>query len=279
MAIKSQIPPGVSFQCTVILFAALLTHECSAFYNPQSGRWLSRDPYAETGFQTHERGRNAPPSALDMGIVFTPRQIRSGLDASSYNALGNNPLGAIDRLGLKCCLYTIAPGHYRGGKSPYGHSILTCDNGAYVSFSTESTGGWRNREDDEGDYGPMSTWPKPTCSDCVDGEKVSQWKAENQDQWSWTLSANCADADLSAIEYALPLPQTKPHCPCISPDLQLKGCRSYARNVLQELPNGTSPAIVTPGDARKRVEELFANDCRKWKCSVSCIKYQFGGVP
>jgi hypothetical protein len=264
-----------------VAVAMLSALPCRAFYNSQTGRWLSRDPDAEAGFHLLQRAANLPPPSVsvDSRVSFAGNSRSHSSDLGSYTALHNSPVYAIDKLGLKCCLYTIPPGHYQGGKSPYGHSILSCDDGAYISFSTESTGGWRNQEDDEGDYGPISTWPKPACSECLDGGKVRQWKVENENQWSWTPSANCADADLAAIEFALPLLQTKPQCPCISPDLQLKGCRSYARNVLQELPNGTSPVIVTPGDARKRAEELFANDCKKWKCTVSCIKYQFGGAP
>jgi hypothetical protein len=45
------------------------------------------------------------------------------------------------------------------------------------------------------------------------------------------------------------------------------------------LPHGTSPAITFPGDAKNRVQELVANGCNKWKCTVSCIKYQFGAAP
>ena len=113
-----------------------------------------------------------------------------------------------------------------------------------------------------------------TCFDCLDEGKVSEWLSENQDR-PWSYGDNCADAVLEAIGSALPL-EPKPKCPCVSAELALRGCRSYARNVLEELPNGTTPGITLPGDAQRRVEELAANGCSKWKCTVSCIKYPGG---
>jgi RHS repeat-associated protein len=245
------------------------------YYNASTGRWLSRDPVDEPGFRLIRGTRGVlrtPVASLLLGASTTRRPLRRTLGGHLYGFVGNDSVDGIDYLGLKCCLITIRRGTY----SKYSHSILSCDNGAYISHSVDGDGidddRWRKKWMDDRDY-PRSE-RSYTCFDCVDESKITQWFEENQGR-VWKVGDNCADVALEAVEYALPA-QAKPKCPCVSADLALKGCRSYARDVLQEPPNGTTPGVTLPSDAQRRVDELVANGCNKWKCTVSCIKYPGG---
>ena len=63
---------------------SLVAHEALAFYNPQTGRWRSRDPIVEKGF---ERSSNRES-----------QQLASGMNL--HVLLQNNPVDKIDRHGL-----------------------------------------------------------------------------------------------------------------------------------------------------------------------------------
>ena len=193
------------------------------------------------------------------------------LGGNPYRFIYNTSVNKVDYLGLQCCLITIRRGDY----SKWSHSILSCDNGAYISHSVGGVDDaiWRSKEMDDRDY-PESE-RSYTCFGCLDEAKVSQWLSANRDR-SWGYGDNCADVVLEAIQFSLQAPRAKPRCPCIDPELALKGCRSYARNVLEQLPNGTTPGITLPGDAERRAEEFVANGCNKWKCTVSCLKFPGG---
>ena len=67
--------------CFLLLWASIAP--VYAFYNPTTGRWLSRDPIGQPGFQVSERNRYAP--------------VR---DENTYIFVGNNPLTSFDLLGL-----------------------------------------------------------------------------------------------------------------------------------------------------------------------------------
>jgi RHS repeat-associated protein len=221
-----------------------------AFYNPQTGRWLNRDPIGE-------RGGN-------------------GLDVF----IANNPSDAIDPLGQRCCLTWI----HAGPRSIAGHSILHCDNGAHVSFShlkgdeTDPIQQWHSPARDQLDYDDPPYPPPPAprttdCFDCLDEAKVMQWITEQQASGRrWTVFNNCADTTLAAIEAGLP-DQSKPNCPRVSCDLAVRGCSNRALNLLQQLPDGTSPTLVNPSDAQHRMQRLIANGCNRWQCTIVCIRY------
>jgi RHS repeat-associated protein len=62
------------------------------WYSPNTGRWLSRDPIEEPGFQLMRKSKG-----------------RQGNDAPSiYTFLGNNAIGKIDPDGLKIWVCTVA---------------------------------------------------------------------------------------------------------------------------------------------------------------------------
>jgi len=102
MNFKSQILL-VAFVSSVFLqFATGLAH---AYYNPQTGRWLSRDPVGEPGFQLVQRAigtlpSHTPATSLPPGSWLVREQVRSRADADPYGFVGNDPLARWDSLGL-----------------------------------------------------------------------------------------------------------------------------------------------------------------------------------
>jgi hypothetical protein len=214
----------------VAAFAFVAT--ASAFYNSEVGRWLSRDPIGERG------GENV------MAFVH------------------NHPTIAYDALGQQCCLTTIDPGSVSPeDKSPLGHSILSCDNGVYISLWPKTDPPSHNKERDDKVYKDASQ--TITCFPCLDENKLKAWWDATGGSLEWSYTFNCADAVLAALEAGLP-DQKKPQCPCVF------GCYSYARNVLGETPSGTTPIFILPSDTKHRLQALVDNDCNKWKCTVRC---------
>lgn len=105
--------------------ALFIATPCRAFYNPSTGRWLSRDPIAEPGFRpretNEENARNAEYAALysllaqqqsahyrdsDLALwgvgVNAASRPASGKQAefNGYDFVGNAPISMTDSLGL-----------------------------------------------------------------------------------------------------------------------------------------------------------------------------------
>src|SRR5689334_1802467 len=112
-----------------VLVASLPALPCRAFYSPQAGRWLARDPLAEVGFQLLFRLPAEPQAAAASPASGLVSHTVPG--ANPYAFAHANPIATVDYLGLKCCLITVR----RGAYSTWSHSILSCDNGAYISHS------------------------------------------------------------------------------------------------------------------------------------------------
>ena len=216
------------------------------YYNASAGRWISRDTLSERG------GKNL------------------------YGFVRNNPAGRIDVLGQKCCLITVS----RGPASVFGHSILSCDNGAYISHSQDGDGihdaRWRTPAMDfssDPDIGfPGSTFTT-NCCDCLDESKVQQWLNENWNK-TWSPGEDCAKVVTEAIESALQGPQSKPTCPCPAADLAPQGCKNVPVDILNPAGKGIKPGIMWPDEAEDRFQQLKDNGCQKWKCKILCPKYQ-----
>ena len=91
----------------VVLFVLLTAQIASAYYCPSTGRWLSRDPIGEPGFQALEtttiapRIGNSASSQTGRWIQRDSTPVRSELNI--YEFVGNNPIITIDRLGLCQC--------------------------------------------------------------------------------------------------------------------------------------------------------------------------------
>lgn len=253
----------VAFVSAVFLqFASVVA---LAYYNPQTGRWLSRDPVGEPGFQLVRGASRAshaynPAPTLPPGRWFSRDPVVESRQPNLYGFVANNPVGHWDKLGLKCCLTTYHSSW--PDLSLGGHSVLSCGNGAYISFSAPGHGGiWRTQGQDEEDF---SQEPDVFCFDCLDESKVAAWldNAKKGIGWDndWTFGHNCADAVDAAAAAGLPQPQTKPKCPCSADRFK----RWALVDLLNEDPR--SAAISLPSSAADRFKDLAANGCQRYKC-------------
>jgi hypothetical protein len=222
----------------VAAFAFVAT--ASAFYNSEVGRWLSRDPIGERG------GENV------MAFVH------------------NHPTIAYDALGQQCCLITVSPGEYTGpmgpDKSKFGHSILKCDNGAYVSLwpEDEPYPSWDEKSDNSVYSGATKT---TTCFSCLDETKVRQWIDANKGTLKWSKSYNCADAAIAAMAAGLPDDKNKkPDCKCAAWWQNAAGYFSYVEDLLN--PSG----LKYPGSAAAALDQLTKNRCNRYKCTQYTAK-------
>ncbi len=87
------------------------TQQASAVYNPQTGRWLSRDPIDEPGFQLMQRANALRPAGgradLPAGRLFRRDPINEhGIGMASRSPVArrehsNDSINAVDFLGLK----------------------------------------------------------------------------------------------------------------------------------------------------------------------------------
>lgn len=93
----------------VVLFALTLAQVASAYYCPSTGRWLSRDPIGEPGFQVLQATVQAPIAATSSRWIArdTVGQIKlkpignypkrnSATDINTYGFVDNNPVGKVD---------------------------------------------------------------------------------------------------------------------------------------------------------------------------------------
>jgi RHS repeat-associated protein len=78
-----------------VLLGALFAREAQAFYNPSSGRWLSRDPIGEEGFEA-------------LGFESSSLVEKLFKHPNPYLFCANNPVLYADSLGL---YFYVAPRH------------------------------------------------------------------------------------------------------------------------------------------------------------------------
>ena len=98
----------------VVLFVLLTAQIASAYYCPSTGRWLSRDPIGEPGFETLRAANTSPPVGntvsaqsarwIQRDPVSVSKQFSransNGDGVCFYVFNGNHPTDAIDALGL-----------------------------------------------------------------------------------------------------------------------------------------------------------------------------------
>ena len=82
----------------VVLFVLLTAQVASAYYCPSTGRWLSRDPIGEPGFQVVTRPENSASSKTARWVQRDYAFPKS--EPNIYEFVGNNPVGKLDLLGL-----------------------------------------------------------------------------------------------------------------------------------------------------------------------------------
>ena len=88
----------------VVLFA---TNQASAYYSPSTGRWLSRDPSGELGFETLRAsgvvpriGQVVSTASLPQSRLFVRDSIAAKNEPNRYAFVQNAPIGKIDIFGL-----------------------------------------------------------------------------------------------------------------------------------------------------------------------------------
>ncbi len=111
-------------------FATLLAaNNASAYYSPSTGRWLSRDPMGEPGFQALQANTPFQPVAqigstasLMPSRLFVRDSEDENYDASAqdnqvnlYNFVNNQPVTGYDLMGLCDPLPDSGPGTFDGG--------------------------------------------------------------------------------------------------------------------------------------------------------------------
>lgn len=87
----------------IVLFVLLAAQIASAFYCPSTGRWLSRDPLGEPGFEVLRTANTLPQlgSAMPAPSRWIKRDSDNKNDAGDlYIFVGNRPINHIDPLGL-----------------------------------------------------------------------------------------------------------------------------------------------------------------------------------
>ena len=110
-----------------------MTHEAQAFYNPSTGRWLSRDPLAEKG----------------------------GVNLCGFVA--NQPISLADPLGT--CPADIVAGHALGYLAPLAAKNSTTRDVVYVGcMANKLNGRWSQITDYPKNQMEIHSWP-PTYND------------------------------------------------------------------------------------------------------------------
>ena len=105
----------------VLVSAALLQFGsgiAKAYYNPQTGRWLSRDPVGEPGFQVLQVAGGAAQTTLPGSAPALPQgrwferdsEVRSG--PNLYGFVFNSPVNRVDILGLCCRCKSVKGGPF-----------------------------------------------------------------------------------------------------------------------------------------------------------------------
>ncbi len=209
------------------------------YYNPSTGRWLSRDPIGETG------GRNL------------------------YGFVNNDPANKFDKLGEKCCLLTWLPGSripVRPYITLYGHSALKCDNNTYVSAYPSGNDMGTSQVDwhasPEVDIANLGTPSSTICSDCIDEGKVAAWfKPLLATPPNYNgLNANCGNYTEQAIAAGLD-PDKQKKTPC--------KCTLLSVSILTDLLNTTGMTATMPGNVADALKALNDNGCNRYKCVTS----------
>ena len=121
LSMKNVMTSLKSIRWIIVAFACVqfTAFQALAYYNPQTGRWLSRDPLGEPGFQVLQAANASPrvgnPVPLPPGRFISRDSIgeigfetlRAGRgrrihaeDENLYRFVGNDPVRRIDPLGL-----------------------------------------------------------------------------------------------------------------------------------------------------------------------------------
>lgn len=123
----------------VVLFVLLTAQIAAAYYCPSTGRWLSRDPLGEPGFETL-RAASIVPKVGDSISTAPARWIQRDISSSKkepnrYALVANRPITAIDFLGLEVTLFTWNATPCAKGKTAF-IQVITAPLGSVVDDGT-----------------------------------------------------------------------------------------------------------------------------------------------
>jgi hypothetical protein len=138
-----------------ILFAlatSLAANNASAYYSPSTGRWLSRDPIGEPGFELLRAASTVPKvgqitstASLPPSRTFVRDTVLKN-EVNSYVLVKNDPESKVDFLGLAQTFFYWTP--------------APCGNGTTTAFIQVGLGGslfYPNPFVDDGTHGLFST--------------------------------------------------------------------------------------------------------------------------
>ncbi len=91
---KEARPAYVRFSLLIALILGSSAFQAQAYYHPNEGRWISRDPIGETAFQMNDLRRVPLIERNEDGIALE-------FPLSPYAFINNAPLTSVDLLGLK----------------------------------------------------------------------------------------------------------------------------------------------------------------------------------
>ena len=156
----------------VILGLVLLaTQTAFAYYNPSTGRFLSRDPIGEPGFQVLQAVQGTPlvgpMPVVQQSAKWINRDPKG--DANPYHFVYNNPNTYIDPLGLDV-VYLLDPNAVAGA----GHAALLVGN---------DTNGWQYFS-----FGPGKCCMNPYGGNNADNLDAKSFKSLSAAQSNPTLN-------------------------------------------------------------------------------------------
>ncbi len=136
------------------LFVLLATQIASAYYCPSTGRWLSRDPMGEPGFENLRAagmlpkvGQAISPASLPPGRWINRDPIAAKKEPNRYTFVANNPVGTVDLFGLATvsagkCEVIVAYGHGTDGSPHHFDFAGPCSAGWFLGcYSSQTDGG------------------------------------------------------------------------------------------------------------------------------------------
>jgi hypothetical protein len=195
----------------VVLFVLLTAQIASAYYCPSTGRWLSRDPIGEPGFENLRAagafpkiGRVTSPIPLTSSRWINRDPIVETKEPNRYVFVQNSPVQKIDVRGLGIANYTQY-GNYCGAGYCGGKVLKKCD---VCDFSVPAKNPMDScckdhdkcYDDAKGDAAKLHTCDQNLCSclknnvdpsDFVDNPPYTQPPEESQTMYNQLLFFAC----------------------------------------------------------------------------------------
>lgn len=131
-----------------VLVVVCATNQASAYYSPSTGRWLSRDPNGEVGFETLRAASAVPrvgqvvsAASLPPSRLFVRDSIETKKSPNRYAMVANDSIDQVDILGLldsgKISIVTSGPSGSDGWNvrfewTPPGDICCRCTKAVWI---------------------------------------------------------------------------------------------------------------------------------------------------